>query len=573
MTIPTLDATSTGIQGYGSPTLTISHTCSGADRVLLAMGGCSPSADIVTGVTYNGVAMTRVLFESGSGASATSYVYVLVNPPTGAHNIVWTMSNTTAELDAQNASWNNVDQTTPVSTSVGGGSPNQNSPRSDSITVPAGGIAVDIIVGFGTSDPFVIGAGQTQILQNSSTVRVASSYKAAATAMSWSWGAQRQLTHIVLALNPVAVPDTTAPTMTGTMTTNTLTSSSGTVDWSATTRADDVAITGYEYKIDSGSYIDAGNVTSKNITSLAASTAFVISVRAYDAAGNKSTPALTVTLTTSAAADTTPPVFTGTLTSSGITATTAVIDWSGTTHTDNVAITSYDSSIDGGTTWVTAGSGTSATVTGLTPSSVNTVKMRANDAAGNHSTPVLSLGVTTPASSDTTLPVQTGSITPGAITNTTVAFTYPAATDNVAVTGYEISKDGGTNWVPNGTGLSGSFTGLAAGTGYPIRVRAFDAAGNRSTPTLAATITTTAAGAFSTILTDDWEVPLPSVAGWTVFIHDVSSGALLATKTSLSTNGSGVIAYSDVACTIGTNYRSIYKAADGTEGMRNLVAA
>lgn len=124
------------------------------------------------------------------------------------------------------------------------------------------------------------------------------------------------------------------------------------------------------------------------------------------------------------------------------------------------------------------------------------------DAAGNDSAVASSVSFTTPAV-DNTAPTFAGGavITPGTITQTTVAFSYPLASDNVSVAGYETSRDAGATWQNNGTGTTGQFTGLNAGTTYQIAVRAYDAAGNRSAP-ITLSMTTTAApttGSFKTI--------------------------------------------------------------------------
>lgn len=81
-------------------THTFSHTCSGANRILFVSGRnyCSSTAsDVVTGVTYNGVAMTRLTAYALYVAGATAdwdYVYYIIAPATGANNIVVSCSAT-----------------------------------------------------------------------------------------------------------------------------------------------------------------------------------------------------------------------------------------------------------------------------------------------------------------------------------------------------------------------------------------------------------------------------------------------------------------------------------------------
>lgn len=94
--------------------------------------------------------------------------------------------------------------------------------------------------------------------------------------------------------------DTEAPTVPGSLTNTTQTSTSLTYTWNAST--DNTAVTGYEYELDdSGSPIDVGNVLTATPTGLTASTAYDFKVRAYDAEGNRSAYTANVQGTTDAA--------------------------------------------------------------------------------------------------------------------------------------------------------------------------------------------------------------------------------------------------------------------------------
>lgn len=88
-----------------------------------------------------------------------------------------------------------------------------------------------------------------------------------------------------------ATADTTAPTLTGSVTIGTVTSSTVAASWPI--GADNVAVTGYEYSLNSGSsWNSVGNVTSASIPVVPATTYPAIQVRAFDAANNKSNPAI-----------------------------------------------------------------------------------------------------------------------------------------------------------------------------------------------------------------------------------------------------------------------------------------
>lgn len=81
---------------------------------------------------------------------------------------------------------------------------------------------------------------------------------------------------------------------------------------------------------------------------------------------------------------------------------------------------------------------------------------------------------------DTTAPEMTGVISVTFPTANSFTASYSAATDDVAVTGYEYSIDGGA-YVSNGTSLSLTVSGIPTGAVRTLAVRAFDDAGNRST--------------------------------------------------------------------------------------------
>lgn len=91
---------------------------------------------------------------------------------------------------------------------------------------------------------------------------------------------------------------------------------------------------------------------------------------------------------------------------------------------------------------------------------------------------------------DTTPPVLTGAIEVVSKNDVSVSLRSPIGTDNVGVTGYEWSRDGGSTWTLGGRDFT--FSGLTASTAYGFRVRAKDAADNKSAPALTISVTTEA---------------------------------------------------------------------------------
>lgn len=247
-------------------------------------------------------------------------------------------------------------------------------------------------------------------------------------------------------------------------------------------------------------------------------------------------------------ADTAVPVMTGSVSASAITSTTYTV--SGWGATDNVAVTGYEISYNGGTSFADIGLVTTYNVTGRTPSATDAVRIRAYDAAGNRSTP-LSASVTLSAGSgDTTSPVMTGSISASAVASTSYTINGWGATDNVAVTGYELSLDGGSTYVDIGLVTTRNVTGRTPGATDAVRVRAYDAAGNRATPLSASVTLSAGSGARSAtlVLTTDGTTPAASLSAlkWAWFDETVPNlfQAPTAQGTGATTDASGTFSVS-----------------------------
>jgi hypothetical protein len=100
-------------------TLTVAHTCTGSNRVLLVGLSTNNTTDIVTGVTYNGVSMTKLKTQVGSSGNFYSYLFYLQNPASGTNNIVATASSSSL-MGAINASFTGADQVASPDSSASG---------------------------------------------------------------------------------------------------------------------------------------------------------------------------------------------------------------------------------------------------------------------------------------------------------------------------------------------------------------------------------------------------------------------------------------------------------------------
>ncbi|GAA4987576.1 chitinase [Nonomuraea thailandensis] len=174
--------------------------------------------------------------------------------------------------------------------------------------------------------------------------------------------------------------DTTAPSVPGNLRSTGVTNTSVTLAWNAAT--DNVAVTGYEiYR--GGTLVTTVTGTSHTDTGLAANTAYSYTVRARDAAGNRSANSNTATATTTGGGgtDTTAPTVPGNLRSTGVSNSSVSLAWDASS--DNVAVTGYE--IYRGGTLVTTVTGTTHTDTGLAANTAYSYTVRARDAAGNRS--------------------------------------------------------------------------------------------------------------------------------------------------------------------------------------------
>lgn len=93
----------------GVTSITFSHTITGTDTYLQVCAFTNKTTDQVTGVTYNGAAMTRsTTFRSLTGVGGMS-MYRLINPDTGTHNVVVSSSASTY-MRAFSASYTGANQ-------------------------------------------------------------------------------------------------------------------------------------------------------------------------------------------------------------------------------------------------------------------------------------------------------------------------------------------------------------------------------------------------------------------------------------------------------------------------------
>ncbi|MER5986616.1 glycosyl hydrolase family 18 protein [Streptomyces sp. NPDC001787] len=183
-----------------------------------------------------------------------------------------------------------------------------------------------------------------------------------------------------------------------------------------------------------------------------------------------------------------PPTAPGTPKATAITARTVSLSWAAAGGGDH-PVAGYE--VLSGTETVAAVTGTSATVSGLTPATDHTFTVRAKDTRGNvgPASGPLSVKTVDPAT-DPTPPTAPGNLRSTGRTASTVGLAWDKSTDNVAVAAYDVYRGGTLVKSVGADTLTATVEGLSPATPYTFTVKARDTADNPSPATDALTVTT-----------------------------------------------------------------------------------
>ncbi len=194
------DGASGGI-ATSAASVTYSHTVTSNTNGVLyvcTMGQQSGSPGVVSSVTYNAVALTRIQSQvcNESGAHCKE-LWRLKAPATGANNVVITFPGSIGQVVGASSSYTGVDQTnsegTPVTASDDTGS--STGPITVNVSSSAGSLVIDCASPYFAAVAPTVGAGQTvrglkDDTANTGTYLGMSEEAGAATVtMSWTLGA------------------------------------------------------------------------------------------------------------------------------------------------------------------------------------------------------------------------------------------------------------------------------------------------------------------------------------------------------------------------------------------------
>jgi fibronectin type 3 domain-containing protein len=261
--------------------------------------------------------------------------------------------------------------------------------------------------------------------------------------------------------------NTGAPTPPANLTASAASANSVKLAWTAPTN--DPTVTGYRIKRD-GVVIANVSGTTYTDTNRVQGVSYLYSVRSVNSSNTVSEPIST----TFALPDTTPPGAPGTLLATQTGARAVALSWGAAT--DNVAVTGYAVRRNG--SLLSNSSATSLTDTTVSDGFSYQYEVRAFDAAGN-------VGLARTATldlPDVSQPTAPSGLTAVQTSSSSATLSWQAATDNVAVAGYRITRNGALVSSVGPAARSLAQSGLTSGTPYSFSVAAFDAAGNVGSP-------------------------------------------------------------------------------------------
>ncbi len=289
-----------------------------------------------------------------------------------------------------------------------------------------------------------------------------------------------QADHTINAAFVIAPPDTEAPSA-SVISASEPTPFSVALSWTQAT--DNVGVTSYQVYQDGTKIatLSSSSDQTYTVTGLSASTAYVFSLKAQDAAGNQSEASNQLTITTAPPSDDTEAPTTPVLSLDSQAATTVSLSWTASTDNDQLAFYYlYQNEVQVATLPPAT---TTHTVTQLAPGNY-AFTLKAVDAAGNQSEQSNPAVITIPAATEPGDSTDTEPPAPfelsAAASPTSLNLSWNTPRDNQAVTSYIILQNGVAVDTLPATATTYTVQNLDADSTYTFTVVAYDAAGNSS---------------------------------------------------------------------------------------------
>ena len=159
---------------------------------------------------------------------------------------------------------------------------------------------------------------------------------------------------------------------------------------------------------------------------------------------------------------------------SAVAASSTRIDIAWSASTDNVAVTAYDIVRDGATVATVSGATLAYADETVAPNTTYGYQVIATDGVNASAPSTPAATATTPAAPDTEPPSVPTGVSAVAVSSSEIAVAWAASSDNVAVTGYDIVRDGVVIASVSGTTLTFADLTVAPATTYGYRIVATD---------------------------------------------------------------------------------------------------
>ncbi len=332
--------------------------------------------------------------------------------------------------------------------------------------------------------------------------------------------------------------------------------------------SDNVAVTKVEFYLDG--VLAATDTSSPHSfawnTLTATNGLHTLSAKAYDAANNStSTQNIQVTVFNDTEAPSAP-----TLSAILVGQNQADLNW--TAATDNVAVVGYD--VYRGATKIASLDAATLTYSDSNlPIGTHQYKVVALDAA-NNATDSNTQQIVVP---DTEAPTTPTNLAATNVTSSSITLGWTAATDNVAVTGYQILRDDGTGTftqIATTNSLAYTDSGRSPSTTYSYKLSAYDAAGNHSAQTAQLDVTTTTPDTtppstptnLAVSQTGQNQVDLT----WTASTDDTAATSYEVVRNGSPIGTSATTSFSDTSVIVGTGYTYQVTARDAAGNVSSV---
>ena len=228
--------------------------------------------------------------------------------------------------------------------------------------------------------------------------------------------------------------------------------------------------------------------------------------------------------------------------------------------------------------YTTGGTSHRSTVTNLANGGSYAYYVRCRDGAGNANTSDYQISFSIAnASSDATAPSVPQAVSATAVSTSSITVTWGASSDNVGIAGYAIYRDGSAVGTTAGTTFTD--TGLLANTTYAYTVAAYDAAGNyssRSTAASATTLSDTVAPSVPQNITASSNSQTAISLSWSASTDDAGVAGYRITRNGAQVGTTGATGYADSGLSAGTAYTyqiAAYDAAGNVSAFSPAITA